>query len=894
MSNIQIDFSKQATGVSFATAALTFYINGQNQFPKIDIEWKSELSSVENVELLVDNNIISGTSFVTRYLARLYPSLGLYGANALSATLIDHWVDFASDTLTSQDFKKLEAAFDELDYHLNLRSFFVGYRVSLADFIIWGALKNSPVFNRLLKTGKDVGTHLIRWYDHISSLDFTQKAIVWIRNQSEKIKTRSDQPNMNIGLIDAEQGKVVTRFPPEPSGYLHIGHAKAAMLNQYFARTYNGKLIVRFDDTNPAKEKREFEDSIREDLALLGIHADIVTYTSDHFDKLYEYALEIIKKGLAYVDDTDVATMRDQRMNGIASKSRDQSIEENIRRFKEMTDGTEFGLTCCLRAKIDMQNPNKALRDPVIYRCNILDHHRTGNKWKLYPTYDFACPIVDSIEGVTHALRTNEYRDRNAQYYWFLEALGLRKVHIWDFSRINFVYTLLSKRKLQWFVQQGLVSGWDDPRFPTVRGILRRGLTVEALKQYILTQGASQNDVMLEWDKLWALNKKIIDPVAPRHVSIATENVVKANIIGGPENPYVKDVNKHKKNPDLGTKQTSYFSQIFIEQEDAQTFEIDEEITLMDWGNAIIKSIDRSQQDHKVITSIALQLHLEGDFKKTKKKITWLADTLDICKVLLLDYDYLINKKKLEEGDEVENFVTKTSEFRNLAIADANVKQLRKGDIIQFERRGYYIVDVEVSIGHDIPSLIRIPDGKANTMASKAEEENTGKSTASKSVKKKGKKKETNEPSDTLPEGESDNKTTTVPTSTVSVDSIATQIKMYHVPTIYGDEQIPKPEEVTKIMAFGRPPNITTFTTTPPERGSFPLDHQGECKELVKSYLDCLKQNKSNNGVCRNLSKAYLRCRMERGLMVKDEFTNLGFQEEDKIDKKQSIKEEKK
>ncbi|CAG8669026.1 9617_t:CDS:2, partial [Funneliformis mosseae] len=385
-----------------------------------------------------------------------------------------------------------------------------------------------------------------------------------------------------------------------------------------------------------------------------------------------------------------------------------------------MTKGTAFGLSCCLRAKIDMSNPNKALRDPVIYRCNILPHHRTGNKWKVYPTYDFACPVVDAVEGVTHALRTNEYRDRNSQYDWILKALDLRKVHIWDFSRMNFVYTLLSKRKLQWFVNQGIVSGWDDPRFPTVRGIVRRGMTVEALNQYILTQGASQNDVLLEWDKLWAINRKVIDPVAPRHTSIIKQDIVKANILGGPENAYSKEVTKHKKNPDVGNKQTWFSSNIWVEQEDAKTFEIEEEITLMDWGNAIIKVIHKSDTNPSIVTGLELQLHLEGDFKKTKKKITWLADTKSISEVVLIDYDYLINKKKLEEGDEVENFVTEKTEFLTDALADSNVKELKKGDIIQFERRGYHILDNDPS--EPVLRFIRIPDGKASNMASKASE----------------------------------------------------------------------------------------------------------------------------------------------------------------------------
>ncbi|KAJ2516294.1 glutamate--tRNA ligase, partial [Coemansia sp. RSA 1937] len=221
------------------------------------------------------------------------------------------------------------------------------------------------------------------------------------------------KPELTAEHLRATGGQVITRFPPEPNGFLHIGHAKAALLNEYFARSHNGKLIVRFDDTNPNKEKAEFEESITEDLRLLGIHGDVVTHTSDHFQTIYEYALKMINKGLAYADDTPHETMKEERMNGIASQRRDQSVEENLQRFELMRQGTEEGLTWCLRAKMSVDNPNKAMRDPVIFRCNLTPHHRTGTLWKIYPTYDFCCPIVDSIEGVTHALRSMEYRDRN-------------------------------------------------------------------------------------------------------------------------------------------------------------------------------------------------------------------------------------------------------------------------------------------------------------------------------------------------------------------------------------------------------------------------------------------------------------------------------------------------
>ncbi|KAK9366944.1 tRNA synthetases class I, catalytic domain-containing protein [Lipomyces kononenkoae] len=512
----------------------------------------------------------------------------------------------------------------------------------------------------------------------------------------------------NINLVNAKDGEVVTRFPPEPSGYLHIGHAKAALLNQYFAQTYHGKLIVRFDDTNPSKEKMEFQDAILEDLELLGIKGDVVTFSSDYFQQMYDYCIQMIKDGKAYADDTPVDQMRQERTEGIASQRRDRTVEENLKIFQEMTEGTEEGLKNCIRAKISVTSPNKALRDPVIYRCNLTPHHRTGTQWKVYPTYDFCCPIVDSIEGVTHALRTIEYRDRNAQYEWMLKALGLRKVYVWDFSRISFVRTLLSKRKLQWFVDQKFVTGWDDPRFPTVRGVRRRGMTVEGLRTFILGQGPSKNILNFDWSLIWATNKKVIDPVAPRHVAVIKENIVKVTIEGGPAEPYTEEKPKHKKNADVGIKKVIYSSEIYIDQDDAQTIKDNEEVTLMDWGNAIMKTIRR---DGDKVTGIDAVLHLEGDFRKTEKKITWLAATDDATPVDLVDFDYLITKEKLGETDDVADFVTPNTEFKTPALADLNVRDMKEGEIIQFERKGYYRLDKPYSEGS--PAVFfTIPDGK--------------------------------------------------------------------------------------------------------------------------------------------------------------------------------------
>ena len=498
-------------------------------------------------------------------------------------------------------------------------------------------------------------------------------------------------------------------------GYLHIGHAKAALLNDYFAHeAYKGTLICRFDDTNPSKEKEEFQDAIVQDLALMGIQPDKTSYSSDYFQEMYEYCGHIIKIGKAYADNTEQMTMREERMNGTASKRREDSVEENLAHFEEMKQGSEEGIKWCIRAKMSIDNPNKAMRDPVIYRCNPTPHHRTGNTWKIYPTYDFCVPILDSLEGVTHALRTIEYRDRNPQYEWFQEVLGLRKVHIWDFARMNFVRTLLSKRKLTKFVDQGLVWGWDDPRFPTIRGIRRRGMTIGALREYILKQGPSRNIVNLDWTLFWATNKKYIDPVAPRHTAITKAHSVTATIKGARTAAYTEDKPKHGKNPELGTKKVAYAPTILIDQEDAQSFAQDEEITLMNWGNAIVRSISHSLNplSLKTVTALSLDLNLQGDVKTTDKKVTWLAtEGQELIPVEMVDFDFLISKDKIEEDENFEDFLTPQTEFRTDGVADGNVAELKAGDMIQFERKGYFRVDKAFAHGQ-AAVLFAIPTGK--------------------------------------------------------------------------------------------------------------------------------------------------------------------------------------
>lgn len=641
----------------------------------------------------------------------------------LSGLPPSNFLDWARQSLhPALPFPKLRPLLETLDAEIRMKTFFDGgVAMGPADAFIFGTLKGSAVWAKLAKESEHV--ELRRWWLHMLKQDLVVESIDEIAAavRSSKPPGQKDQASFEIDLKDAKVGSVVTRFPPEPSGYLHIGHAKAAMLNEYFARKYKGKLIVRFDDTNPSKESCEFEDSILEDLRLMGITGDIVTHTSDYFGRLLDLGEQMLREGTAYVDDTVQEVMREQRGAGIASACRDNSVEENLCRYREMLAGTAEGLRNCVRAKMSIDAANKALRDPVMIRCNLTPHHRTGTAFKAYPTYDFACPVVDSIEGVTHALRTSEYNDRNEQYAWFQQTLRLSPVHIWDYSRLNFVYTLLSKRKLAWFVSEGYVAGWDDPRFPTVRGIRRRGLTVEALREYILMQGPSKNTILLEWDKLWAVNRKVIDPIAPRHTAIDTHNIVKVTLTS--TNPdelttTFKCLPKHKKNTAIGDKLVNYSATIFIEQADAAACTEGEEVTLMDWGNMVVQKIDAHDG---IVVAIEGRLNLAGDVKGTAKKLTWLSpDPHPLVRLALHDYDYLITKKKLEEQDDLRSVLAPVTEFVTEALGDCNLRALHRGSIIQLERKGFFICDHEGTKEAPVVKLIAIPDGRIKSTASKA------------------------------------------------------------------------------------------------------------------------------------------------------------------------------
>ncbi|CAP73262.1 uncharacterized protein PODANS_2_6610 [Podospora anserina S mat+] len=597
------------------------------------------------------------------------------------------------EALLTADFRSIEPRLQSLDKHLILRTYLHGYTLSELDTKVWQALRGNRAAFSFIKRGSLV--NLARWFEFIEVMHPEIQDEIKAKDAAAKAKVAAASKaggSYALNLQNTDQG-VVTRFLPEPSGYLHIGHAKAALLSWYFAQQYKGQLRLRLDDTNPDKEKEEYQDAIIEDLAMMGIKCDTLTYTSDYFDYLYDMAIKMIKEGHAYADDTDQETMRNERWNGIASKRRDTPVEENLRIFEEMKKGSEEGVRYCLRAKLSVDNPNKAMRDPVIYRCNVdTPHHRTGTKWKMYPMYDFACPVVDSHEGVTHALRSTEYTDRNPQYAWFQKTLQIRKVHMWDFARMNFVKTFLSKRKLAKLVDTGKVWGWDDPRMPTIRGVRRRGMGIEALREFIIAQGPSRNVVTMDWTKFWATNKKHIDPIAPRHTALLKKDIVKVPVTGAeaPAQPFQEDRPKHPKNKDIGTKKVAFGPEILLDQADAKSFKEGEEITLMAWGNAFVRNIAEGDP----ITSLTCELNVaKGDVKTTEKKVTWLASSQTLVPAELWDFDYLITKDTLQEEDNMEDFLNPTTSTMEEAFCDEATAQLKRNDIIQLERRGYYRVD---------------------------------------------------------------------------------------------------------------------------------------------------------------------------------------------------------
>eukprot|EP01128_Nolandella_sp_AFSM9_P005782 TRINITY_DN2859_c0_g1_i1.p1 TRINITY_DN2859_c0_g1~~TRINITY_DN2859_c0_g1_i1.p1 ORF type:complete len:722 (-),score=235.94 TRINITY_DN2859_c0_g1_i1:152-2317(-) len=690
--------------------------------PPLSVVLLSELTGVklgrakqvDNVEIRFNNGeFITGTLPAAVYLARVG---GLYGANPLQAGQVDHWVKVISTDLAPYEGGAAESAFLKsvmaINEHLTLRTYVCGYAVSVADVLLFAALATSDAWASIISSNKKAKyKNVYRLWLYLNSLP---AFVAGLKAMPAKKETKSTPHKHGTfeDLKGAVVGKVVTRFPPEPSGFLHIGHAKAAFMNNMYAERYNGEMLVRFDDTNPRKEKEEFEEAILKDLKTMGIEGKKTSHTSDHFELIQSKALEMIKLGRAFCDNSTNEESKAQRDNFEPSPNREKSVEENLKIWEEMKKGTELGATYALRAKIDYKSKNGTMRDPVIYRVVDFPHNRTGDKYKVYPIYNFACPIVDSHEGVTHALRSNEYHDSEEQYYWFLKNIpGLNHVQIKDFGRVDFSYTVLSKRKLQWFVDENIVSGWDDPRFPTVQGIVRRGLTMEALKQFIFDLGDSRKPVKLDILRLWAFNKKFIDRAIPRHTAVKLENQVPLTLDSSVTQGTIS-VAVHNNNADLGKKDVAVGPNLLVEQEDAVLFKVGEEVTLMGWGNVIIEAIEK---DGEKVTGVKGKLNLEGDFKKTKLKITWVCKDQKLRDVEFVEYDTIVTEKYIPKDKVFQDYVNRDSMSITKAVAEESINSLKKGDKLQFNRVGYFILDSEPTAEGPL-KFVQIPDGRVKNV----------------------------------------------------------------------------------------------------------------------------------------------------------------------------------
>lgn len=685
---------------------------------EIDIEvvWGDETS------LTIDGIVFDTNPAICRYLSRIAKKSNLYGTNIPETVEIDHWISFSIGPLNCTN--QFADGLVYLEKVLAPVTFLVGSQLTLADVFVWATLFENNKFKKLLEK-KQVTANVERWYKLVEENKVIASAVASLpaktQEPSDATAAGKKEEGKFVDLPGAEMGKVVVRFPPEASGYLHIGHAKAALLNQYYQEAFKGKLIMRFDDTNPAKEKVDFEKVILEDLELLEIKPDQFTHTSSYFDLMLAMCERLIKEGKAYVDDTEPEQMKAEREQRQESVNRNNSVAKNMEKWNEMKAGSEYGQKCCVRAKIDMNSANGCMRDPTIYRCKNEPHPRTGTKYKVYPTYDFACPIVDSIEGVTHCLRTMEYHDRDEQFYWFIDALSLRKPHIWEFARLNMTNTVLSKRKLTWFVENGFVDGWDDPRFPTVRGVLRHGMTVEGLKQFIIAQGSSRSVVVMEWDKIWAFNKKVIDPVAPRYTAVEgdTDATVVVNVNGVKEEQLI--VPKHPKNPDVGTKSVCVGPRVLIDYADAECLKEGENTTFINWGNLRIKKINR--KDNRIVSVDAEPNLDDKDYKKTLK-ITWLAESpkAPLIPAVITYFDHIISKPVLGKDEDFKTYIGHNTKTEVKMLGDPELASVKKSEIIQLQRKGFFICDSpykppSIHSGKESPiCLFFIPDGHTKEM----------------------------------------------------------------------------------------------------------------------------------------------------------------------------------
>ena len=506
---------------------------------------------------------------------------------------------------------------------------------------------------------------------------------------------------------------IVTRFPPEPNGYLHIGHAKSICLNFGLANDFSGKCNLRFDDTNPAKESIEFVESIKQDVQWLGFNWDgEIRYSSDYFQIFYECALELIKKGLAYVCYLDAKQTRDYRGTlkeaGKNSPYRDTTIEENLNLFKEMKAGKFSEGECVLRAKIDMSSPFICMRDPALYRIRFNHHHQTGNKWCIYPMYDFAHCISDAVEGITHSLCTLEFQDNRRLYDWLLEHLERfnqpNRPHQYEFSRLNLEYTVMSKRKLQQLVEDGFVSGWDDPRMPTISGLRRRGYTPAAIRDFAERIGISKVDSMTDMKILEDALRDNLNIVAPRTMGVL--DPIRVIIENYPQDS-IESISapNHPQNESMGEREIFFSREIFIDRDDFcevapnnkyKRLSVGKEVRLR---NAyVIKAITFDTDFDGNITTVYAEYDKEtlGKNPIDGRKIKGVIHFVEASQAVQTEfrvYDRLFLTENPGKHDNFEELINPNSLVSTIGFCERNMIGAELYKSFQFERNGYFCRD---------------------------------------------------------------------------------------------------------------------------------------------------------------------------------------------------------
>ena len=509
-------------------------------------------------------------------------------------------------------------------------------------------------------------------------------------------------------------GKVVTRFPPEPNGYLHIGHAKSICLNFGLARDYNGKCNLRFDDTNPHKENMEFVEAIQNDVKWLGFDwGDKTYYASDYFEKLYEFAIELIEKGLAYVCDLSADETRAYRGTlteaGKNSPYRDRSVEENLDLFKRMRAGEFADGAKVLRAKIDMASPNINLRDPTLYRIRHgVVHHQTGSEWCLYPMYDYTHPISDALEGVTHSICTLEFEDHRPLYDWVLDNITIpcHPQQI-EFSRLNLQYTVMSKRKLTQLVADGLVEGWDDPRMPTIAGLRRRGYTPASIREFADRIGVTKADNSVEMGILESCIREDLDANAPR--AMAVLHPLKVVLTNYPEDKVeMLNAPNHPKDEAMGSRELPFCSELYIDREDFMEVAPNKHFKrLVSGGEVRLRNayVIKCEEVIKDPTGEIVELRCTVDMdtlgknpegRKVKGVIHWVSARHGLhAEVRLYDRLFSVEHPDAEKG--VEDFTTllNPDSLRTLTqcVLEPSLATAQSGSRYQFEREGYFCFD---------------------------------------------------------------------------------------------------------------------------------------------------------------------------------------------------------